>query len=137
MKALEVFINGHRLCLAGVGAGVLSVHVTCTGGGTRPEHMFLRVGGLDSTADEHLRWDAPSIGVGAEVLVRVVEAKAADPPVERVPVDRPTALEECHRCLRECGERLTDEERRQLLGELIAALQRTEAELGAAWAPTI
>jgi hypothetical protein len=49
MKAFEVFINGHRLCLAGVGDnGVLSAIVNWVGGPARDEHIFLSLGGLDS-----------------------------------------------------------------------------------------
>ena len=59
MKALEVFINGHRVCLAGVGDdGVLNAIVNWVGGPDRDQDFFLQVGGLDSRADEHLRWEA-------------------------------------------------------------------------------
>ena len=85
MKALEVFINGHRVCLAGVGDdGVLNAIVNSIGNPKREDDIFLSVGGLDCVTDEHLRWESPSIGVGAEVLVRVIEAAEVDPPSERI-----------------------------------------------------
>ena len=129
MTALEVFINGHRICLAGVGAdGVLSAIVNCVGP-EREKHIFLSVGGLDSIANEHLHWDVPSIGVGAEVLVRVVEVSSVDPPAERVPSDKPGTRPQLYLDhLRELGTRMTPDERRELLRELIADLECQPSE---------
>jgi hypothetical protein len=124
MKALEVFINGHRLCLAGVGEdGVMSAIVTWAGGPEREGDIFLSVGGLDSPADEHLRWNVPTIGVGTEILVRVAEATSVDPPDDRTRSERPTTPEQIRESLRDLCEELTDDERRQLLRELIAGLE--------------
>ena len=129
MKALEVFINGHRVCLAGVGDdGVLNAIVNWVGGPDRDQDFFLQVGGLDSRADEHLRWEVPSIGVGAEVLVRVVEAATVDPPSERIRHEKKTCVGEYRQHLRECSGWLTSDERQQLIRELIAELQVQDAE---------
>ena len=129
MKAVEVLISGHRACLAGVGDdGVLSAIVNWVGGSDRDEY-FLSVGGLDSRSDEHLRWDVPSIGVGAEVLVRLVEVSAVDPPDERVRHDKQTCAAEYRERLRECGEWLTPDERREVLRELVAELQACNTEV--------
>jgi hypothetical protein len=129
MKALEVFINGHHLCVAGVGDdGVLSAIVNWVGGPDKEENFFLQIGGLDSRADEHLRWESPSIGVGAEVLVRVVEAATVDPPRERIRYEKKTCVDEYRQHLRECSRWLTPDERRQLLRELVAELQAQDAE---------
>jgi hypothetical protein len=133
MKALEVFINGHRLCLAGVGDdGVLNAIVNWVGRPGQEDDIFLSVGALDCTADEHLRWSTPSIGVGAEVLVRVVAAAAVDPPDERHRSERPSTLEQYRECLREFSERLTDDERQHLLRELVADLEHGPASGGTA-----
>lgn len=132
MEAFEVQINGHRLCLAGVADGVLSVIVNCVGGPERGRRLFMSVGGLDRGSDEHLRWPAPSIGVGTEVLIRVVEADAVDPPEQRYRAERPSTLELYRERLRQYRERLTGDERRQLLRDLIADLERQDAEPGAA-----
>ena len=133
MKALEVFVNGHRVCLAGVGEdGVLSAIVDWTGGPAEDDHVGLNVGGLGSRTGEHLGWEVPSLGVGAEVLVRVVEAAAVDPPSRRVRYDEKTRLDDYRQQLQECAEDLAPEERRQLLPELIAELQALDAEPGVA-----
>jgi len=124
MKSFEVFINGHRLCLAGVGEnGVLNAIVNWVGGAGREEDIFLNVGGLDSKTDEHLRWKVPSIGVGTEILVRVVEAISVDPPDERFYSERPTTMEQYRECLREFCERMTEEERLILVRQLVADLE--------------
>jgi hypothetical protein len=124
MKAFEVFINGHRLCLAGVGDdGVLHAIVNWVGGPDR-EDISLSIGGLDSVTDEHLRWKAPTIGVGTEVLVRVVETTSVDPPNERVRSSMPTTLDQYRECLRDFSERMTEDERQELLKELVADLER-------------
>lgn len=120
-------MNGDRLCLAGVADGVLSVIINCVGDPERGRHFFLRVGGLDCASDEHVRWLVPGIGVGAEVLVRVVEADAVDPPGERQRADRPSVLEQFREYLRDLSQPLTGDERRQLLRELIADLERPDA----------
>lgn len=128
MKAFEVSINGHRLCVAGVGAdGVLNVIVNCVTGPDREIETFMHVGGLDGVTDEHLRWAVPSIGVGTELLVRVVEAAAVDPPDQRYRCDPPSTLEQCRASLAAFCERMTEDERRQLVRELIADLERKPA----------
>ena len=129
MKALEVFVNGHRVCLAGVGKdGVLSAIVDWTGGVDGEEYVGLDVGGIESSSGEHVRWEVPPIGVGAEVLVRVVEAAQVDPPSKRVRYDEKTRLDDYRQQLGECAEDLAPAERRQLLPELIAELKALDAE---------
>jgi hypothetical protein len=125
MKALDVSINGHRLCLAGVGDdGVLHAIVNWVGGPGREEEISLSVGGLDCATDEHLRWKVPTIGLGAEVLVRILETNSVDPPNERVRSERPTTLDQYRDCLRQFSEELTEDERQELLRELVADLER-------------
>src|SRR2546425_870040 len=41
MKALEVLINGQRVCLAGVGNGVVCATVDSVGGPDREDDLFL------------------------------------------------------------------------------------------------
>jgi hypothetical protein len=122
MIAFEVFINGHRICLAGVGNdGVLNAIVNWLGRSDSVGDIFLRVGGLDCNTREFLRWNPPSIGVGAEILVRVVEANSVDLPDERY--REGTASEEYRGIFQQVTEQLTKDERQQLLKELIADLQ--------------
>jgi hypothetical protein len=126
MIAFEVFINGHRICLAGVGNdGVLNAIVTWVGRPNSEEEIFLRIGGLHSITDEHSHWNVPSIGAGAEILVKVVEADSVDldPPDQRYRSETPTTLEQYRDCLKQFTERLTEDERKQLQKELIADLQ--------------
>ena len=46
-------------------------------------NIYLRLGGLDSTTDEHVVWFASEIRVGDETSVQVLEPGEFDPPVER------------------------------------------------------
>ncbi|AWM38882.1 hypothetical protein GobsT_28890 [Gemmata obscuriglobus] len=132
MEAFEVRLNGDRICLAGVADGVLTVNVHIVGGPERGRRFHLSVGGIDSASDEHLSWPVPGIGVGAEVLVRVIDTDAVDPPEQRGRVEQRTQLEQFRECLRLFSERMSNDERRQLLRELVAELERPDAEPGAA-----
>jgi len=129
MKAFEVFINGHRLCLAGVGDnGMLHALVKWARGPGPGEDLSLLVGGLDRPADESLRWESPSIGVGAEVLVRVVEAATVDPPSQRTQREKQASLDVFRIQLQRLRRYLTPDERQQLLRELVAELQALDAK---------
>jgi hypothetical protein len=92
VKAFEVFVNGRRVCMAGVGPdGVLSAILDWVGGGPRhpAEGSFdLHVGGLDSRTDEHVDWSVPEVGVGDEVTIRIVETEDIDPEARRRKADR-------------------------------------------------
>jgi hypothetical protein len=92
MKAFEVYVNGERVCTAGIGPdGVLSAILSWVGSGRRggPDgHLDFSVGGLDSRTDEYVRWAVPELRVGDEVSVLVVEAEQVDPEQERERSDR-------------------------------------------------
>ena len=105
MIVLEVHLNGKLVARAGArDMGVLGAHVMSAGklgpasGGAKQRtgnyHMDLWVGGLTSRArgkDEHLRWGGRrKLKVGDQVFVRVLEAKTADRPNERIPQDGTT-----------------------------------------------
>src|SRR5438067_12590871 len=108
MIALEVLVNGHQVCLAGVGEqGVLSAMVDWADSPHSESEINLSVGGLDSNTGEHLHWDAPSVGIGTEVLVRVVEATVVDPPARRYPLQGQSAIEEVREHLGDLMERTT------------------------------
>ena len=127
MKALEVLINGHRVCLAGVGNGVMCATVDWGGDPDREDDLFLHIGGFERASDENVFWNSPSIGVGAEVLVRVIEASAVDPPDRRVRYGKKTSVDEYRESLRDLRGWLTPDERRQLVQELVAELQNQDA----------
>jgi hypothetical protein len=91
MLAIEVWVNGKRLTLAGAAdLCVLSAIVSATGKlgessrGTKHEKdkadISLRVGGLTSRPegqeDEHLTWvNGRRLGVGDEVKIKLMETK--------------------------------------------------------------
>lgn len=124
MIALEVSVNGQRACLAGVGAdGSLDALLTWISSAGDEPHFFLRVGGYDVRGDEHLHWKTPSIGLGSEVQIRIVDVEMSDAPDERVRYDQTTCVEEYRQLIRECGMRHTPGERLRLLQELIAEIE--------------
>lgn len=83
MRAFEVYLNRKRLCTAGVGSdGVLSVSVHHVIGKGRDE-VFLEVGGLISSTEEHLKWRQRQIHIGDEVCMKVIESAEADRPRKR------------------------------------------------------
>ena len=82
MRAFTVLVNGKELCTAGIGTnGVLSSIVNWSGReGNGGFHMS--VSGLDSTTDKHLRWPVQEIGVGDEILTRLIETDDVDQSIE-------------------------------------------------------
>jgi len=102
--ALEVFINGRKLALAGAeDLVVLSSIVDAVGklgrkasgpkGRSKGYDLFLSVGGLtgrkDGRPDEHLRWaELKRLKVGDEISVRLRRITVADPPTETRPAGR-------------------------------------------------
>jgi hypothetical protein len=83
MRALEVLVNGRRVCLAGIGPkGIVSAIVDRLSGG-HEERISLSVFGAVGT--RHRRWATPAIGVGDEVLIRVLDAPEVDPPTQADP----------------------------------------------------
>jgi hypothetical protein len=77
MTAFEVFLNGQRLCLAGVADGVVTVIANAVD--SRGER-WVSVGGLEG--DSHLGWvDETPLKSGDELRIRVVESDHVDAPV--------------------------------------------------------
>jgi hypothetical protein len=94
MKAFEVYLNGVKLCTAGVYEhGVLSTVVNWVGsfnGTPHPKAGFhCIIGGLDSSTGQSMQWAAPSIDVGDEITIRIVETDEVDP---AAPTDRVTGV---------------------------------------------
>jgi hypothetical protein len=92
MITFKVSLNGTKICTAGVRhAGVLSAIVTCVRrkpqdrrrGGRREQELSVEVGGLDSDANEHLRWLSRRLRVGDRLAIAVVESETADTPTRR------------------------------------------------------
>ena len=93
MICFEVWVNGEKFCVAGIGeAGVLSAHVTWSER-AREENDApsererskprLHVGGLVNK--EHIRWTemGNTLEVGEEVLFKIIEADVADDPIRK------------------------------------------------------
>jgi hypothetical protein len=86
MRAFEIYINGERLCLAGVGsAGVFSAVIEYLGGDE--EDLRLDVGGWLIPEQEHVRWRDRSLSVGDDVRIRILESDKVDAPTERLPTN--------------------------------------------------
>ena len=84
MHAFEVYSNGTKLCLAGIGDdGVLSAILTCVarkGSG----NLRFDVGGLLSPVSEHVTWiKEQDLRVGDVITIKIVEADSTDMPTSR------------------------------------------------------
>jgi hypothetical protein len=92
MRTFEVFLNRKRLCVAGIDADcVLSAIVDYVSG--KRGRLHLSVGGLDTLAEEHVRWQDRNLRVGDEIRIRIANRKQVDPPVKRFPRDKSKELE--------------------------------------------
>jgi hypothetical protein len=80
MLAFEVSVNGERLCIAGTGtSNVVAVGV----GWARRDADTIRfnVGGIVADdSNEHFYWKPPSIGIGDEITIRLIDADTGDKP---------------------------------------------------------
>ncbi len=87
----DVYLNGRRLCRAGVGeSGVLSAIINWVSGGTtrdgrrRKAQLDLHVGGLrhdDRGSDIHPSWVDVNLKPGDQISVRVGQGDRIDRPV--------------------------------------------------------
>ena len=111
MPVFHVYLNGKKVSTAGVGElGVLGTHVSWVrraGEHTlsrKPERveeeLRLRVGGLISPDDEHVRWLDRDLKVGDEVSIRVAEDGRVDRPRSRERRDRARELRSQKRYVR-------------------------------------
>ena len=88
MHALEVSINGKRLCVASAGEdGLVISNVVLTGAVSGPPGAFagrFRVGGILN--EQHLEWAIGPIKLGDVVEIRIVDSLQPDPPASVEPV---------------------------------------------------
>ena len=84
MRAFEVYLNGKRVSLAGIGDdGVLTAIVGCVTAKGRRD-LFLEVGGKVSPADEHVAWiNHKPLRLGDQLQIKLVEATTVDEPTKR------------------------------------------------------
>ncbi len=106
MRAFKVYLNGKRLCLAGIGDdGVLTADVGSVVGRGRDE-LWLGVGGLISPDGEHVRWqERRQLREGDEVRIKVVEAEVVDKPRRRYRSDPRKDLAAQKRYVREMAKK--------------------------------
>ncbi len=98
----ELFVNGQRQAIAGIRShGVLTANIVW-GGNAEVEitpqiradpdfnerewvtdDIHVRLGGLDSETEEHLKWFQQDLRPGDEVTLRVLPAGECDAPLER------------------------------------------------------
>ena len=103
MIGFDVYLNGKKLCTAGVGdLGVLTAGITWVGHAVasktpkkrrktaREDELELRIGGLRTGRtrnDEHVQWVTRKLDVGDEVRVALVRTKKPDRPKMRYRYD--------------------------------------------------
>jgi hypothetical protein len=86
MIAFEVSVNGKKVCVAGADR-VVGVSVDWTG--RTPDRILFAAGGITTEGGQahHCAWMVPTIGIGDEVTIRVVETDTPDPAVHQPPDD--------------------------------------------------
>ena len=83
MRAFKIYLNGKKLCLAGVGNdGVLTTPITYVRSRKRRETQVY-VGGLISPQGEHVMWRQSRLRPGDELRVKIVETETVDKPLRR------------------------------------------------------
>ena len=76
MRAYEIFLNGKRLCVAGVASGgYVSAYITHQ---SEPNATWIDVVGLDSRKKSYIRWTQKDLGSGDEVSIKIVDRKRVD-----------------------------------------------------------
>lgn len=93
MRYLEVWVNGRRLYAVGLPPpSTVSGHIRSRDRWPEDspavaefhERVGLHFGGIDKSAGDYVCWPIQKLGVGDEVLIRVVEQPSADEPADRV-----------------------------------------------------
>jgi hypothetical protein len=76
MRAYEVFLNGKRLCLAGIGKhGYISAYITCV---SERSETDIDIVGLVASKNAYVRWTRRPLRTGDEVRIRIVDRKSVD-----------------------------------------------------------
>ena|ERR1700694_3340203 len=99
MRAYEVFLNGKRLCVAGIGSdGYISAYITYQ---SDPNATWIDVMGLENRKKLYVRWTRKNLRVGDEVLLKIVDRKSVDKYEVIRPHDEKKDLESMKRDVRE------------------------------------
>lgn len=106
MRAFEVYLNGKRLCVAGIGDnGVLTTIIDhVSGHGRNEEHVH--IGGLISSTGEHVGWGRKRLKTGDEVRVKIVESTSVSRPKERRTRDPKEELQREKRYVKDMARKL-------------------------------
>jgi hypothetical protein len=92
MRTFEIFLNGRKLCDAGVGdSGVLTAIVTwrfrqgekVKGSRRTQNDLRLDVAGLNELTAEDIRWGNRPLRIGDEVRIRIGETERVTRPASR------------------------------------------------------
>jgi hypothetical protein len=70
MRTFEVHLNKKKLCVAGIDADCVLTAIIDYVSGKRGRFQ-LSVGGLDTSAEEHIRWQDRNLRVGDEIRIRI------------------------------------------------------------------
>ena len=86
MIAFEVYVNGEKLCTAGIGdLGVLSAILSWTRVLTesnKPEESLdLAISGLDSSTERYPKWLRKPVAVGDAIRIQIVNSDLVDLPI--------------------------------------------------------
>ena len=85
MRALEVSLNGKRICVAGVNNGVVTTYVNLVDHVSGEKNDFCAIDGTEGPAPgTFYHWGHRSITVGDELTIRVVETDSVDAPTKRI-----------------------------------------------------
>ena len=104
MRALEIDVNGQRLCTAGIGDdGVLTAIVRSVIGlvpaisrkrtPRTQEDLGLDVGGFRPSTSEHVSWKSPKLRTGDEIRIKIIETDRPDKPRSRQRADPEDAIQ--------------------------------------------
>lgn len=91
MIVLDVSLNDHPLCRAGVGdhgtviAMVGHSALRPTDDHPAREHLDLHVGGMRLDPEEHIRWVNLLLSPGDTIVIEIAKASEASPPMAEVP----------------------------------------------------
>ena len=77
MRAFEIYLNGKKLCVAGIEQGDLLFSIGCGENGRGRGGVGLGITGLLPTKAT-VRWQQRSLQMNDQVRIKIVEAKTAD-----------------------------------------------------------
>src|ERR1700736_1859524 len=76
MRAYEGFLNGKRLCVAGIGSdGYISASITYH---WEPDATWIDVVGLENRRKLYVQWTRKNLRTGDELLLKIVDRKSVD-----------------------------------------------------------